>query len=155
MVPLELFATDGSAPGTNRVGEVGARGAGGVDVVGGKCANASVLVTQAQDGSSATPIQGTPTRVEPDVDYAPLGAVSAGANRVDPRPGDDAKSLHHDLMVHGASPSTPGLPAWGDAVPAPVFPGAMGLRVAELLLSGSPVLGSSLVNWGQVEDRTE
>jgi hypothetical protein len=94
-------------------------------------------------------------RVEPDVDYAPLGAVSAGANRVDPGLGDDAESLHHDLMVHGASPSMPGLPAWGDAVPAPVFSGAMGLRVAVLLLSGSPVLGSSLVNWGQVEDRTE
>jgi hypothetical protein len=41
--------------------------------------------------------------VEPDVDDAPLGA-GAWANRADPWPGDDARSLHHDSMVHDASP---------------------------------------------------
>jgi hypothetical protein len=39
-----------------------------------------VPVTRALDGSGATLLKGEPTRVEPGVDYAPLGAVSVGAD---------------------------------------------------------------------------
>jgi hypothetical protein len=48
-----------------------------------------------------------PSLVELNVDDAPLGAVSVWADGVDPQPGGDAKSLHHDLVVHGAHPGVP------------------------------------------------
>jgi hypothetical protein len=43
--------------------------------------------------------------VEPDANDAPLGAISVEVDGVDLRPGNDARSLHCDLAVHGAGPS--------------------------------------------------
>jgi hypothetical protein len=99
-------------------------------------------VTQAQDESGATPLQGMPARVEPNVDDVPLGAISIDANRV-------------ESMVHGASPGTPGHTAPRDTVSAPGFPVAVGLGVARLLLSKSPRTLCPPINWGQVEDHVE
>jgi hypothetical protein len=93
--------------------------------------------------------------VELDVDNAPLGTVSDGANRADLQPGDDARSLCRDSMVHGAGPCTPGHIALGNTVPTLGFPCAMGLGVAALLLSRTPDSPPRPVNWGQVEDRME
>jgi hypothetical protein len=84
--------------------------------------------------------------VESDVDDAPLSVVSAAVNRAGPRPGDDAGSLHHDSMAHGASAGTPGCIGPSDDVPALGFPGAAGPGLARLLLSGSPNLLSLPIN---------
>jgi hypothetical protein len=76
-------------------------------------------------------------RVDPIADDMPLGTNSIEADGADPRPDDDAKGLCRDLVVHGASPSTPGFTAPGDAVPAPRFSSAVGPGMAGLCLMGS------------------
>jgi hypothetical protein len=63
------------------------------------------LATRVQDGSGAGHLYVVPTRVEPDANDAPLGAISVEVDGVDLRPGNDARSLHCDLAVHGAGPS--------------------------------------------------
>jgi hypothetical protein len=92
---------------------------------------------QAQDESGTTPLQGLPARVEPDADDAPLCTISVGVDGADPWPGDDARSLRCDLVLHGASPSTPRHTVLSDVVPAPGFLGATSPGVARLLLSSS------------------
>jgi hypothetical protein len=68
--------------------------------------------------------------VEPDADDAPLGVISIRADGVDPWLGDNARSLHRDLVIHGACPGTPGHTASCDTVPSPGFLGAIGLGVS-------------------------
>jgi hypothetical protein len=65
------------------------------------------------------------------------------------------RSLHRDLVVHGASPGTPGHTTLGDAVLAPRFLGVTGSWVVRLLLFGSLVSPSLPINWGQVKDSSE
>jgi hypothetical protein len=87
-----------------------------------------------------------PAPVEPDTDDAPLGTVSIGLDDVDSRSGDNAKSLHRDLVVHGASPGAPKHTSLGDTVLAPGFLGAIGPGVARLLLPSSPGSPSPPIN---------
>jgi hypothetical protein len=56
--------------------------------------------------------------VEPATNDVPLGTDSVEGDGVDPRPDDNARSLHHDLVVCGAGRSSPRFTALGDAVPA-------------------------------------
>jgi hypothetical protein len=69
-----------------------------------------------QDGSGAPLLQGVPARVESIIDDALLGADGVEADGADPRPDDDARSVHWDLVVCGVGPSTPEFLAPGDAV---------------------------------------
>jgi hypothetical protein len=90
--------------------------------------------------------------VEPGVDDTPLGVVSAGG---DPQPGDSVGSPCHDLVVHGVGTSTLGLTTLSGAVLALESSGAVGPRIAGLLLLGSPRPLSPPINWGHVEDSAE
>jgi hypothetical protein len=90
--------------------------------------------------------------VEPDADYALLGAVGVGA---DPWLGDDARGLRRDMEVNGTSRGMPRCIAPGDAVSPLGFLGVVVPGVARLLLPGSPGSLSPPVNWGQVEDSAE
>jgi hypothetical protein len=90
----------------------------------------------ARDGSDAIPLQGMPAQLEPDAADTLLGAISIGTDGANPWPGDDVGSLHHDLVVHGASVGMPKHTALGGAVPTLGFLGITGLGVAGLLLLG-------------------
>jgi hypothetical protein len=86
-----------------------------------------VPVMQVQDGSDTTFLPNMPTQVDPNTDDALLGSVGVWADGPDPWPGNNVRSLCHDLVVHGASPSAPEHTALGDAVSAPEFPSATSL----------------------------
>jgi hypothetical protein len=64
----------------------------------------------------------------------------------DPWPGDDAGSLLHDLVVHGADLGTPGLTNLGDAIPALGSSGIRASGITRLLLSGPPDSSSPLID---------
>jgi hypothetical protein len=53
--------------------------------------------------------------------------------------GDDARSPCCDLVVRGVDSVTPGKTTLGDTVPSPEYSGAIGPRVARLLLPGVPI----------------
>jgi hypothetical protein len=103
-------------------------------------------LTQAQDGSGATLIQGVPTQVELVADNTPLRTDNVEADGEDPRLDDNAGGLCHNLVVQGASPSMVECTASGDMVPAPRSMGVEGPWVAILLLPGSPNSPSPPVN---------
>jgi hypothetical protein len=88
---------------------------------------------QMLDGSGATDLQGGPARVGPGADDAPLGAISIGADGADPRLGNFARNLHHDLLKWGTDSGMPGHTTPGDMVPALGFSGVVGPAVAGLL----------------------
>jgi hypothetical protein len=90
----------------------------------------------ARDGSDAIPLQGMPAQLEPDAADTLLGAISIGMDGANPWSGDDVGSLHHDLVVHGASVGMPKHTALGGAVPTLGFLGITGLGGAGLLLLG-------------------
>jgi hypothetical protein len=110
-MPPELFASDGSAPGTTSVGGVAVGCASGADVTGAGGAN-TAGAGGADDTSArwggATLLQGVPTQVELSADDVPVGPIIVGADGVDPRSGDDAGSLHRDLVVWGTDSCTLG-----------------------------------------------
>jgi hypothetical protein len=123
----DLFVANGSAPETIGAGGVSARGTGGADAVGaGEAGDVGVGWEQHYPFIGYTCSAGTKFK------------ISVGADRADPWPGDDARSLRRDLVVQGASPSMPEHTAPGDTVPAPEFLRVTGVRVAGLLLLGSP-----------------
>jgi hypothetical protein len=149
---------DGSTPGTTSVGgvsvgcaqDVDAASVGGADTMGTGGADDTTL-----DRSDATLLHGVPTRVAPGADDAPLGAISIEADRAGPQLGNDVRSPHRDLVVRGTNSGTFGHTTPGDTVPTPRSSGAMGLRVAELLLPGYPSSLFPPINWGQVLNRAE
>jgi hypothetical protein len=78
-----------------------------------------VLMTQMLDGNGANLLQGVPTRVELDVDDAPLGTVSIEADEVEPPLGDSDGSLRCDLVVRATDSSMPGHTTPSDMVQSP------------------------------------
>jgi hypothetical protein len=97
-------------------------------------------VTLPQDESGAALLHGVPTQLEPVADDTPLGTDNVEAEGIDPRPDDDARGLHHDLVVRGASPGTPRCVSLGDMALALRSSGIVGPGVTGLLLPDSPGL---------------
>jgi hypothetical protein len=87
--------------------------------------------------------------VELSADDAPVGPINVGADGVDPRSGDDAGTLHRDLVVWGTDSCTPGHTTLGNTVPTLESSGAVGPGVVGLLLSGYPDSPFSPVDCGK------
>jgi hypothetical protein len=106
-------------------------------------------MTQALDGSGATLLQGVPSQEELSADDAPVGPFNIGADGVDPQSGDDAGSLHRDMVVWGTNSCTPGHTTLGNTVPTLESSGAVGPGVVGLLLPGYPDSPFSPVDCGK------
>jgi hypothetical protein len=106
-------------------------------------------MTQVLDGSGATLLQGVPAQVELSANDPPVGPINVGADGVDPRSGDDAGSLHRDLVAWGTDSCTPGHTTLGNTVPILESSGAMGLGVVGLLLPDYPDSPFSPVDCGK------
>jgi hypothetical protein len=103
-------------------------------------------MTQASDGSGTSLLQGVLALVETGADDAPLGTVNIEADEADPRPSDDGRSPHCDLVVRGTDSGMPGHTTPNDTVLVPGSSGTMGLGVSGLLLMGYPSSPFSPIN---------
>jgi hypothetical protein len=99
-------------------------------------------MTQAQEGSDATLLQGAPALAVVVATDALLEADIVEADRTKHWPNEVARGPCFDSVVRSSEPSTPECIASGDAVPAPGFSSVVHPGVAGLGLSGSSGLPS-------------
>jgi hypothetical protein len=114
-----------------------------------------VLTRPMQDGSNATLLHDVLVREELDAHGASLGIVSIEVDGADPRSGDSAGALPHDLVVRGAGLGMPKSAAPGDTIsaPSPWVSWARGQPACSCRVPPSSLLPP--IDWRQVEDNIE
>jgi hypothetical protein len=114
-----------------------------------------VLTRLMQDGSNATLLHDVLVREEPDAHGASLGIVSIEVDGADPRSGDSAGALPHDLVVHGTGLGMPKSAARAIQFQplSPWVSWARGQPACSCRVPPSSLLPP--IDWRQVEDNIE